>query len=401
MNQSSSNSSLPCSFTSPKDFLLFANNRSTIITQTITDCPQVCNIFYGTGNPDIVGVGVCRLHRPLFGALAHHLTFHQVTLAFALQLAFVGLTGILLMTIRWIAFAKWTDLPRSQPLRRLHKSTVELFDSLTLVNIFVSIAIAAASLSLVRNGPPPIFEDEILRLINGIQFWLLALYYLIGFCLTPFRPRSRLRFCVLATCGGFTCFNMYLAYFLTRRVSTPDVLPYKLAVKTCQEVFHYPSLWVNYDLTQQEKDDSHKQDNSPLNYLYVFASLVGSVLALGLLLGLCILSYILMEWLEEHCKPLHRLISGIGRFIITSPSKAYKSFQEHRLLRAFLVITVFSGHYIAGTSYAVFRLYQYRSRIEKFNQQEFQGNQRTFGQITAIVAYLPIGYDILFSIAGR
>ena len=324
--------------------------------------------------------------------MVYGLTCHQVTLAFALQLAFVGVTGVLLMTVRWIAFVKWTDLPRSQSLRRLHKLTVELFDSLTLVNIFVSIAIAAASLSLVRNGPPPIFEDEILRLINGIQFWLLALYYLIGICLVPFRPQTRRRFCVLAILGGFTCYNMYLAYFLSRRVSTPDVLPYKLVVETCQEVFHYPSLWVNYDLTQQEKDDMNKQENSSTNYIIVLASMFGSMLAIGLLLGLLFLGY---------CEPLHRLISGTVHFIVTSPSRAYKLFRAHRLLRAFLVITVFSGHYIVGTSYAVFRLYQYRARIEKFNQQEFQGNQWTFGQITAIVAYLPVGYDLLLSIAGR
>ncbi len=327
--------------------------------------------------------------------------FCQVTLAFALQLVFVGLTGVLLMTIRWIAFEKWTDLPRSQARRRLHKLTVELFDSLTFVNIFVSITIAAASLSLVRNGPPPIFEDEILRLINGIQFWLLALYYLIGFCLAPFRPRTRLRFCVLAMCGGFTCYMMYLDYFLSHRVSTPDVLPYKLVVKTCQEVFHYPSVWVNYDATQQEKDDAEKQENNSSNGIIVAASMGGSILAIGLLLGLLFLYYILMEWLEDHCKPLHILIRGIVHFIATLPSRAYKLFREHRLLRAFLVITIFSGHYIAGTSYATFRLYQYRSRIETFNQQVFQGNQWTFGQTTAVVAYLPVGYDLLFSIAGR
>ena len=305
------------------------------------------------------------------------------------------------MTIRWIAFEKWTDLPRSQRLRRLHKLTVELFDSITLVNIFVSTAIAAASLSLVRNGPPPIFEDEILRLVNGIQFWLLALYYLIGFCLAPFRPRSRLRFCVLAMCGGFTCFAMYLVYFLGHRVSTPDVLPYKLVVKTCQEAFHYPSLYVNYDLTQQEIDEANKQDDSRSDSIIMAAYTVGSFLAMGLFVGLLYLSLILMDWLEDHCKPLHKLICGTVRFIVTSPSKAYKLFRDHRFLRAFLVITFFSGHYIAGTSYAVFRLYKYRSRIEQFNQQEFQGNQWTFGQITAIIAYLPIGYDLLLSIAGR
>ena len=305
------------------------------------------------------------------------------------------------MTIRWIAFVKWTDLPRSKPLRRLHRLTVELFDSLTLVNIFLSIAIAAGSLSLVRYGPPPIFEDEILRLINGIQFWLVALYFLIGFCLAPFRPKTRLRFCVSTAWGGFTCYSMYLVYFLSTRVSTPDVLPYKLVVNTCQEVFHYPSVWVNYDLTQQEQDDYDKQENSHSNDVILAAYMGGSILAIALFVGFIVLSIILMEWLEDHCKPLHRLISATVRFISTSPSKAYKLFREHRLLRAFLVITIFSGHYIAGTSYAVFRLYQYRSRIEKFNQQEYQGNQWTFGQITAIVAYLPVGYDLLFSIAGR
>ena len=60
MSQTLSNSSLKCNFTSPKEFLHVANNQSAIITQVINDCPHVCNVFYGTGNPDIIGVGISR-----------------------------------------------------------------------------------------------------------------------------------------------------------------------------------------------------------------------------------------------------------------------------------------------------------------------------------------------------
>lgn len=143
MNQTISNGSLVCTFTSSQEFLRAANNQSAFITRTVTSCREVCNVFYGTGNPDITGIGVSLPHIILPAVKDSNVPL-QVTIAFALQLAVVGLSGVLLMTIRWIAFEKWTDLPRSQSLRRLHRQTVELSDSVTLVNIFISIAIGAA-----------------------------------------------------------------------------------------------------------------------------------------------------------------------------------------------------------------------------------------------------------------
>lgn len=253
---------------------------------------------------------------------------------------------------------------------------------------------------MVRAGPPPIFEDEILRLINGIQFWLLALYLLIGFCLTPFRPKTKLRFCILALCGGFTCYMIYLDFFLSHRVSGHDAPAYKLVVQICEETFQYPKVWVNYDYTQKEKDDLRKSENDPKNYASL-AAIPAGILAIGVLMGIMVLTMSFMDWLDRRCKPLHRFISSVWNFIVTSPSRAYKLFRKHRLLRAFLVVSIFYGHYIAGVSYAVFRLYQYRYRIKEFNQAAFQGNQWSFGQITAVVAYVPVGYDILISIAGQ
>ena len=193
---------------------------------------------------------------------------------------------------------------------------------------------------------------------------------------------------------------IYLDFFLSHRVSGHDALAYKLVVQICEETFQYPKVWVNYDSTDQEKDDLRKSDNDPKNYAYL-AAIPASILAIGVLMGIMILVDFFMDWLDRRWKSLHRFISSVWIFIVTSPSRAYKLFRKYRLLRAFLVVSIFYGHYIAGVSYAVFRLYQYRSRIKEFNQAAFQGNQWSFGQITAVVAYVPVGYDILISIAGQ
>ena len=193
---------------------------------------------------------------------------------------------------------------------------------------------------------------------------------------------------------------MYLAFFLTRRVSTHDVLAHKLVVQICEEIYHYPKIWVSYDLTQQEKDDLDRNQNNSRSYAYIAAAFAG-ILVMGLFMGLLVLLLAFMDWLEDHCSILHKLITRTAHFVVTSPSRSYRMFRRQLALRAFLVITIFYGHYIAGVSYAVFRLYQYRHRIEKFNQQEFQGNQWSFGQITAMVAYVPVGYDVLISVIGQ
>ena len=322
-----------------------------------------------------------------------------------MQLVTVGLTGVLLITLRWIYFDHWTSLPRSPFLRRLHKQTVELFDSVTLVNIFIAIAIAAASLSMLRNGPPAIFEDEILRLINGIEFWLLALYYIICFCLSPFRPRSRMRFCILAMGGGFLSYILYLAFFFGHRVSVADGPAYEVVVKTCQDVYHYPSVYINYDYdNRNEEKKSYGQ--SLKDALPAIGGGFGGLILVLLLSRLLSVFFDIWERLEKHCKLLTQIIA----FVVLSPYKTYKAIlftyswlkrPANRPIRAFLIITIFYGHYVAGAAYSIYRLFHFRYRLRRFSQQEFEGNEWGFGQITAVVAYVPVGFDFFISFVGK
>ena len=110
--------------------------------------------------------------------------------------------------------------------------------------------------------------------------------------------------------------------------------------------------------------------------------MAGSIPTIGLSLGdSSFLSHILMEWLEEdHCKPLHGLISSmVVHFIFTylpHLQKAYNLFRERRFLRAFSRRYLFSPAIIEisqGRLMLVFGCTNIAlARIAKFNRRKYQ-----------------------------
>jgi hypothetical protein len=56
------------SFTSSTitDFLNEALDGSLNITGTVSACPEICKLVWGSGNPDLSGIGV-RIHTPAIG----------------------------------------------------------------------------------------------------------------------------------------------------------------------------------------------------------------------------------------------------------------------------------------------------------------------------------------------
>ena len=58
MTTSAPNETMKCDFASHKAFLLAAKNHTFDVRQNVIACSSVCNLFYGSGNPDITGIGV-------------------------------------------------------------------------------------------------------------------------------------------------------------------------------------------------------------------------------------------------------------------------------------------------------------------------------------------------------
>lgn len=51
-----------CNYTDPMEFFQDAHDYGWNITEVVTECQNLCILSYGTGNPDLDGIGVSRTH---------------------------------------------------------------------------------------------------------------------------------------------------------------------------------------------------------------------------------------------------------------------------------------------------------------------------------------------------
>lgn len=58
MNNTLVNGTYSCSFPSIGSLLATAEAGNLNITQLVQSCPNVCSLAWGTGNPDLSGIGV-------------------------------------------------------------------------------------------------------------------------------------------------------------------------------------------------------------------------------------------------------------------------------------------------------------------------------------------------------
>ena len=58
MNGTIANDNLTCVFSSISQVLNEADAGSLNITKIVQICPNICSLAWGTGNPDLSGVGV-------------------------------------------------------------------------------------------------------------------------------------------------------------------------------------------------------------------------------------------------------------------------------------------------------------------------------------------------------
>ena len=77
-----SNMSIACSFASITSVISQADNGNLNISQLVDSCPQICSLAWGTGNPDLSGIGVFSSPFPLPDIIAYmvvdlHLLYHS------------------------------------------------------------------------------------------------------------------------------------------------------------------------------------------------------------------------------------------------------------------------------------------------------------------------------------
>lgn len=49
---------MSCDITSREELIPYNNNIDANVTDLVNDCPHVCVLVYGSGNPDLAGIGV-------------------------------------------------------------------------------------------------------------------------------------------------------------------------------------------------------------------------------------------------------------------------------------------------------------------------------------------------------
>jgi len=58
MNNTTANGNLTCPFSSISQVLYDAETGNLNMTSTIHSCPDLCTLAWGSGNPDLSGIGV-------------------------------------------------------------------------------------------------------------------------------------------------------------------------------------------------------------------------------------------------------------------------------------------------------------------------------------------------------
>lgn len=66
MNSSATNVSPACFYSSIGAILDQADAGKLNVTQLAQQCPNICSLAWGTGNPDLSGIGVCHDALSLF-----------------------------------------------------------------------------------------------------------------------------------------------------------------------------------------------------------------------------------------------------------------------------------------------------------------------------------------------
>ena len=120
-----------CSFTSINDLLDEADRNLLNLSATITSCPNICGLAWGTGSPDLSGIGV--------------------NISYKAQAALTVLCGPLLYLISTLRYQFRLD-------KRTLDYLSDIYESVVNISIGINLPVAIAALYCINQYPP--FFDQ-------------------------------------------------------------------------------------------------------------------------------------------------------------------------------------------------------------------------------------------------
>lgn len=211
-----------CDFDSIQEFFEYAYKENLNITAEVQSCQNLCLLTYGTGNPDLSGIGVSSMSFLLFPILIMPQMMH----AYNVQIALTILFGPVFRLLQ-IGISRYDKAPEPDGIS-LYTFVTALQPIQTVIfasNGFFILSSAVAS--LVRlNQPSAIFEVAEMQALAFLQLNSLLVSF---FCLA--RPIYRLVARVFFTTIVFICVVVVLA---KSQLSSTKRMNWRLASEGCE-----------------------------------------------------------------------------------------------------------------------------------------------------------------------
>jgi hypothetical protein len=344
-----------CPFSNINDVLTEAETGGLNITQIVQSCPNVCSLAWGTGNPDLSGIGV---RAPSVYQL-HLLTEHvQAQLSYILQVALTIIFGPLFVAIFGL-----------RKRLRLRRYTQEYFQQVqnSFLDVSAQFTIPVAVAAVVRlSQSPPFFEISFLQSLTTMQFFGLLSTTLAAVVAMPKRldiRRILVIFLYLIVDFGF--FMGVMSFLRTSKASATTIQELVNACKEYQPIapgFIYPAPSQRSglsNLTLKEYDASKTKEDWII---------LGLVLAgIAALITACFIFKFLYRILKErHPGFLGVIVSGLS----------------------------------GGVIYEMVQLQGKRLFMKAVTGSNFVDNQWGFGQVIAIFLWIPLVIQVIYYFCG-
>ncbi len=361
-----SNNTDPCAFTDRVSLLdrVESDWQDYNISMLVTVCSQVCPLVYGTGNPDISGIGVSPMFltarlESLIKMIGHD--------SYIIQGILILLFGpVFAMTV--FIFKINLATPGNQPFR-IVRVIGNILPTVYSETIFLSLSVFVASIIRIK-GVPPIAELDFIKLLAVYQYCITVGTVLSQSYVFPKRVKVHLY------SGLITAF-MIIVQFMNR-------LPSQKA-KLLKQITDYCSTELDFSLPLV----NFKSAENSLRYgIFVLSYSAG-------LVGLSVVIWLLWKYFSA-------VLSRLGRFLWRKYVE-FCSFLGVAPARFHVLLCgpLFTVYWASSCIALAVSLQDQRHDLQKSVGSNYQDSEWGFGQITAMLIWGPLIQDIILGALGK
>ena len=328
-----------CNFASRADFVDWTNGTDVNIALAIESCKAICPLFYGTGNPDISGVGV--------------------TISYITQGVLTWLSGPVLGSIKPLAWVFGLRYGHTTP--KFVKEGIEVHALLTTTNIFFGFSIVVATWIRLQENLS-LFEINYLRVLNRFQANIAQISAVTSLCFA-----GKALYFPLVAYVVFSAATGFSAKLGDISASGLDV--YERVVQGCADIWGFQNIKLSRNV-----DVSEAVRSSLRTLMTYFGVSVGIYIVVFLIF---ISSLILRRVRYNRRTVLDLLMSGLP--YVRRPTVGL----------IWIVVLVFTGLIMVEH---IWELEHFRQVMQTAEGSEYStsDNRWDFGQITAVMTFMPV-----------